>query len=74
MSNKILLAAVAAIVLASTGLASAQTRVHRQAPIGYGSAPYTSSRYDGWNWEGVPSFYVRPDPFVGTVWQNVAPY
>jgi hypothetical protein len=46
MSNRILIAAVAAILLASTGLASAQTRVHRQAQIGYGYAPYTSSHYD----------------------------
>ena len=68
MSNKIVIAAVAAILVASTGLASAQARVHRQAQIGYGYAPYTGY------WEGTPSFYVRPDPFAGTVWQNVAPY
>jgi hypothetical protein len=74
MSNKIVIAAVAAMLVASTGFASAQTRVHRQAQIGYGYAPYASSYSDRWNWEGVPSFYVRPDPFVGTVWQNVAPY
>ena len=70
MSNKIVIGAVTAILVASTAFASAQTRVHRQAQIGYGYAPYS----DRWNWEGVPSFYVRPDPFVGTVWQNVAPY
>jgi hypothetical protein len=76
MSNKILIAAVSAILLASTGLASAQTRTHWQAPYGYSYyAPYGNSYYDRSYWQAVaPSFYVRPDPFVGTVWEGVVPY
>jgi opacity protein-like surface antigen len=75
MSNKILIAAVSAILLASTGLASAQTRIHRQATYGYGYAPYANSYYDRSYWDAVaPNIYVRPDPFVGTVWEGVVPY
>jgi hypothetical protein len=36
MSNKILIAVAPAILLASTGLASAKTRTHWQAPYAYG--------------------------------------
>ncbi|MGC1351122.1 MAG: hypothetical protein WA858_15285 [Xanthobacteraceae bacterium] len=75
MSNKILIAAVAAIVLASTGLASAQTRTHVRAPYAYGYAPSSNSYYDRSYWDAVaPNIYVRPDPFVGTVWEGVVPY
>jgi hypothetical protein len=73
MSNKILIAAVSVILLASTGLASAQTRIHRQAQYGYAS--YTDSYYDRSYWDAVaPNIYVRPDPFVGTIWEGVVPY
>jgi hypothetical protein len=69
MSNKILIAAVSAILVASTGLASAQTRIHRQAPYAYGyDAPYANSYYV------APNTFVRPDPFVGTYWEGVVPY
>jgi hypothetical protein len=75
MSNRILIAAVSAIVLASTGLASAQTGTHSQAPNAYGYAPYADSYYNKTYWDAVaPNIYVRPDPLVGTVWENVAPY
>ena len=75
MSNKILIAAVAAIVLASTGLASAQTRTYVRAPYAYGYASSSNSYYDPSYWDAVaPNIYVRPDPFVGTVWQGVVPY
>jgi hypothetical protein len=76
MSNKILIAAASAILLASTGLAPAQTRIHRQAPDAYGyNAPYATSYYDRAYWNAVaPNTFVRPDPFVGTVWEGVVPY
>jgi hypothetical protein len=78
MSGKILIAAAAAILLASTGLASAQTRTHSlRAPYAYGYAPYANSYYDQWYWNGIygvaPSFNV-PDPYFGTIWEGVAPY
>jgi hypothetical protein len=75
MSNKILIAAVSAVLLASTGLASAQTRTHWQAPSANGYAPYADSYYNRTYWDAVaPNMYVRPDPLVGTVWEGVAPY
>lgn len=76
MSNKILIAAVSAILVASTGLASAQTRIHRQAPYAFGyDAPYANSYYDRSYWNAVaPNTFVRPDPFVGTYWEGVVPY
>jgi hypothetical protein len=75
MSKKILFAGVSAILLASTAVASAQTRTHVQAPYGYGYAPYGNSYYDRTYWDAVaPNVYVRPDPFVGTVWEGVVPY
>ncbi len=76
MSNKILIAAASAILLASTGLASAQTRTHWRAPYAYGyNAPYANSYYDRSYWDAVaPNLYVRPDPFVGTYWEGVVPY
>jgi hypothetical protein len=75
MSNRILIAAVSAILLASTGLASAQGRARWQAPDAYGYAPYVDSYYNKTYWDAVaPNMYVRPDPYVGTVWENVAPY
>jgi hypothetical protein len=75
MSNKILIAAASAILLASTGLASAQMRTHWQAPQTYGYAPYAHSYYDRAYWDAVaPNTFVRPDPFIGTVWEGVVPY
>ncbi len=76
MSTKILIAAVAAVLVASTGLASAQTRIHRQAPYAYGyTAPYANSYYDRSYWVAVaPNLAVRPDPLVGTYFEGVAPY
>jgi hypothetical protein len=76
MSNRILIAAVSAISLASSGLASAQQgRTHWQAPNAYGYAPHDGSYYNKAYWDAVaPNMYVRPDPYVGTVRENVAPY
>ena len=74
MSRKILIAAAAAILFASTGLASAQTRTHLRAQY---YAPYANSYFDQSYWNGVagvaPGFAVA-DPYVGTIWEGVAPY
>jgi hypothetical protein len=73
MSKKFLIAAAATILVASTGLASAQQRA--QAPRDYVHAPYVNSYYDRAYWDAVASkVYVRPDPFVGTIWEGVVPY
>jgi hypothetical protein len=76
MSNKILIAVASAILLAFTGLASAQTRIHWQAPHAYGHyMPYANSYYDRTYWDAIaPNTFVRPDPFAGTVWEGVVPY
>jgi hypothetical protein len=75
MSNKILVAVAVAILFASTGLASAQTRTHHRAPYAYG---YDHSYYDRTYLDGAaqfaPSLAVRPDPFAGTYWEGVVPY
>jgi hypothetical protein len=82
MSKKLLIAAAAAILVASTGLASAQPRAHARvrAPHVYVQTPYVqapsfNSYYDESYWNAVGSnLYVRPDPFVGTIWEGVVPY
>jgi hypothetical protein len=75
MSNRILIAAVSAILLASIGLASAQQgRAHWQVSNAYGYAPHDASYYNKGYWDAVaPNIHVRPDPYVGTVRENVAP-
>jgi hypothetical protein len=75
MSNKILIAVASAILLASTGLASAQTRTHLRTPHAYAGTPYVDSYYNKSYWDAVlPNMYVRPDPLVGTVWEGIVPY
>jgi hypothetical protein len=82
MSKKLLIAAAAAVLVASTGLASAQPGSHtrRQAPRAYvqtpyAQAPYADPYYDESYWSAVAShLYVRPDPFVGTIWEGVVSY
>jgi opacity protein-like surface antigen len=81
MSKKFLIAAASAILLASTALASAQPRPHRHVQLqrdygySYSYVPYAGSYYDRSYWDAVaPNFYVRPDPFVGTIWEGVVPY
>jgi hypothetical protein len=80
MPNRILIAAVSAMLVAWTGVASAQSRTHWQAPHASGYAPkvYGYARYDSYYnktyWDIVaPNIYVRPDPYVGMVRENVAP-
>jgi hypothetical protein len=78
MSRKILIGAVSVVLLASTGLASAQTRTHTlRGPSDHGYAPYAHSYFDQWYWNGIngvaPAFSV-PDRYFGTIWEGVAPY
>jgi hypothetical protein len=74
MTGKITAAVVAAILLGSAGVASAQIgRNGPQAPYGY---PYYNSYYNGNYWQGVAPagrIYQR-DPYAGTVFDGVAPY
>ena len=79
MTAKITAAVVAAILLGSAGVASAQ--VGRTGPTYnpyYGPyySPYYDSYYNRNYWEGVAPvgrIYQR-DPYAGTPFQNVAPY
>jgi hypothetical protein len=64
---------VAAILLGSAGVASAQ--IGRTGPNSYYS-PYYNSYYNRNYWEGVAPagrIYQR-DPYAGTVFDGVAPY
>jgi hypothetical protein len=82
MIAKILPAIVTGLLLATTALASAQTRSYQQAPQGYAQcmAPnpdaYWHDPYAGTYWEGVAPYSSneQPDPYAGTVWDGVAPY
>jgi hypothetical protein len=79
MTGKITAAVVAAILLGSAGVASAQ--IGRTGPTHsryYGPyySPYYNSYYDRQYWDGVAPagrIYQR-DPYAGTVFENVAPY
>ena len=71
MTGKITAAVVAAILLGSAGVASAQ--IGRTGPT---YSPYYNSYYNGNYWEGVAPagrIYQR-DPYAGTVFDGVAPY
>jgi hypothetical protein len=71
MTGKITAAVVAAILLGSAGVASAQ--IGRTGPT---YSPYYSSYYNRNYWEGVAPagrIYQR-DPYAGTVFDGVAPY
>jgi hypothetical protein len=82
MTAKILPAIVTGLLLATTALASAQTRSYQQAPQGYTDriAPdrgvYWQDPYVGTYWDGVAPYSSneRPDPYAGTYWEGVAPY
>jgi hypothetical protein len=73
MTSKITAAVVAAILLGSAGVASAQTgRLHH-------SQPYHDSYYNGAYWRGIEGVapYTsnnRYDPLRGTYRDGVAPY
>ena len=72
MTVKITTAVVAAILLGSAGVASAQ--VGRTGP----TYPYYSPYYSGDYWSGIQG--VAPyrgrgyDPYYGAYWEGVAPY
>jgi hypothetical protein len=71
MTGKITAAVVAAILLGSAGVASAQ--IGRTGPT---YSPYYSPYYYSNYWEGVAPagrIYQR-DPYAGTVFDGVAPY
>jgi hypothetical protein len=74
MTSKITAAAVAAILLSSAGVASAQTGRHGSWTSG--QAAYSQSYYNGDYWNGVsPAGRIQQrDPYVGTPFENVAPY
>jgi hypothetical protein len=76
MTGKILAAAVAAAVLLSAGVASAQTNVHVKR-VADRQAQFVSSYFDKAYWDAISPhgrFVVERDPFAGTVWENVVPY
>ena len=78
MTGKITAALVAAILLGSAGVASAQ--VGRTGPTysPYYGPYYYSPYYNGAYWRGIQG--VAPyrgggyDPYYGTYWDGVAPY
>jgi hypothetical protein len=69
--------ATLALVLVSAGIASAQSshalRAHPAATL---QAPYADSYYNKDYWDGVaPAGRIQlRDPYVGTPFENVAPY
>jgi hypothetical protein len=76
MTSKITAVLAAALVLASAGVASAQTgrRAQWQAP--YGESYYGYYNRDYWaGIQGVAPYRTpRFDPYAGTVFEGVAPY
>jgi hypothetical protein len=80
MTGKITAAVVAAILLGSAGVASAQVGGPTYSPY-YGAyySPYYNSYYNGTYWRGIRN--VAPyssnneyDPLRGTYFDDVAPY
>jgi len=78
-----MIAVVAALLLGSTLMASAQTKTHRQnAPLymqgvsPYRGAVYWRDPYAGTYWEGLAPYGSndQPDPYAGTYWEGLAPY
>ena len=65
----------ATLMLASAGVASAQTNRHARAQW---QAPYADFYFNRDYWAGIEGFapYQRPrfDPYAGTVFEGVAPY
>ncbi len=73
MIGKITAAAAVAVLLASAGVASAQTRPAHV--YGAWQPPFANSYYNQDYWRAVAPNLSQPrDPFVGTVFDNVAPY
>jgi hypothetical protein len=85
MSEKIIpavIAVIAAMLLGSTVMASAQTGTYRQAPHAYTQriAPNGTATgadpYAGTMWEGVVPYGSdqAANPYAGTIWDGVVPY
>jgi hypothetical protein len=85
MSEKIIpaiIAVIAAMLLGSTVMASAQTGTYRQAPQGYAQsvAPNritpSAGPYAGTIWDGVVPYGSdqAANPYAGTIWDGVVPY
>jgi hypothetical protein len=84
MTGKITAIVAAAAVLASAGVASAQTNRHLQRAGAQWHAPYAgyyngNSYYNQDYWRGTYDFVPgvgpnRSDPYAGTVFEGVAPY
>ena len=75
MTSKITVILAAAVVLASAGVASAQTNRHGGAQW---QAPYANSYYNRDYWARIQGVapYETPhfNPYAGTVFDGVAPY
>ncbi len=77
-----MVAVVAALLLGSTVMASAQTKTYRQNAATYmqGVAPYRGTHwrdpYAGTYWEGIAPYGSndQPDPYAGSYLYGVAPY
>ncbi|MGC1349957.1 MAG: hypothetical protein WA858_09275 [Xanthobacteraceae bacterium] len=79
MIGKITAAVVAAILLSSAGVASAQNGRTGPTYSRYHHTPYRNSYYNGTYWRGIRN--VAPyssnneyDPLRGTYFDDVAPY
>jgi hypothetical protein len=76
MTGKITAAVVAAILLASAGVASAKTSNHGARTSV--QAPYSDSDsyYNRDYWQAVAPYGLieERDPYAGTYWEGVAPY
>jgi len=76
MTGKIIAAAAAAILIAATGVASAKPKTAVQV-VPQTRAVYADSYYNKSYWDSVAphgrSDWQR-DPYVGTVYEGVAPY
>lgn len=77
MIGKTTAALAAAIVLASAGAAFAQGNPHSARHVVRQAVPaYTNPYFNKDYWDAIapqPNIQLH-DPYVGTVWENVAPY
>jgi hypothetical protein len=75
MAHKIAAVLVAAIMLASTGVASAQTNSHAARMHGQWQARQQAPYSDVWTGSGFTAGrYDHRDPLAGSVFDGVAPY
>jgi hypothetical protein len=76
MTSKITAAAVAAVLLASAGVASAQTNNHWARASVHTQGPSSDSYYNRHYWDAVAPYgrAEQRDPYIGTIWEGVVPY